>query len=621
MFTRDIHYIALIFILVTIFCIPLALRWDLIMPEEEIRSHDLLTVYSHYSFLRKAILDWHEFPLRNPYFGGGFPIIASPEDFTFTPFIIPVIPFGEAGGIRISIYLVQISGSLGMFYLCRRVMGLTREGSFFASTTIGLSDFLKSKMWNGFFIQTHYFLFPWIFAFYVKGRGDSRYLMPCAFLMSMVLMDSKYVVPTMFLFLFIWSFINGLRLDDGGLRSSISGIWRDVILISALGAIVSSLSMVKILPMLQILKISMRPVEDYSMIRGKYIDIAHFLRAFLYGTEDQLSLGMGAIPLILIILCLFVSFRKTWRWLVVFFIWGLICLGSMSPLNLSKAIWSIPVFHSMVRQAEYFNFYILFSIAMIGAIVVSDLYKKGDERNYGAGEVRLITFLILILNVLSLFSINYGGYKRIYERPLPPIVREGDFYQIKGIDEGGRPMHRGAPRSLFTHQYYNLLRNVGTIDWDMDIQVIPENAIPKYFIGYDDRRILNPSYRGEFYFARGGNNSLHVRRFTANRIDMDVFVSTPDILVINQNHHRGWNADTGKVVDYCGLLGVSLEKIGSHRIVLRYLPLDFLVGLGVSLAVLLMIGAFWVKMLPFRAIAIFSFILSAGPAFWGILIY
>ena len=132
--------------------------------------------------------------------------------------------------------------------------------------------------------------------------------------------------------------------------------------------------------------------------------------------------------------------------------------------------------------------------------------------------------------------------------------------------------------------YLNLLRNVGTIDWYTAVP-LPENAVPKYFVGAEDKYIPNPEYRGEAFFLKTGNEAEPSLR--PNSIDVAVHVREPDTLVINQNYHRDWHTNHGEIFDKNGLLALRLQDTGSYRIHLSYIPRAFQKGLAITVLSLL----------------------------------
>jgi hypothetical protein len=66
-----------------------------------------------------------------------------------------------------------------------------------------------------------------------------------------------------------------------------------------------------------------------------------------------------------------------------------------------------------------------------------------------------------------------------------------------------------------------------------------------------------------------------------------VDVKAPSVLVINQNFHRDWHADHGKLLDRDGRLALQLEDTGTYTIYLRYYPRSFYAGLAVTTSSLL----------------------------------
>lgn len=67
------------------------------------------------------------------------------------------------------------------------------------------------------------------------------------------------------------------------------------------------------------------------------------------------------------------------------------------------------------------------------------------------------------------------------------------------------------------------------------------------------------------------------RHWTPNTIDLDVSVSRPTELLINQNFHTGWRSNVGQVRNHDGLLAVSLPA-GIERVRLAFRPRSAMAG-------------------------------------------
>ena len=108
----------------------------------------------------------------------------------------------------------------------------------------------------------------------------------------------------------------------------------------------------------------------------------------------------------------------------------------------------------------------------------------------------------------------------IYTYKLPKIYSEqNDFFNIKSKQNLSR--NRINPPNSVT--YFNLLRNIGTIDW-YTAMPLEEKAIPKYFVNMDNQYLLNPDYKGEIF-------SLEPENVVSGEI-------RPNSIILNVNMQR-----------------------------------------------------------------------------------
>ena len=71
--------------------------------------------------------------------------------------------------------------------------------------------------------------------------------------------------------------------------------------------------------------------------------------------------------------------------------------------------------------------------------------------------------------------------------------------------------------------------------------------------------------------------------FRPNSIIVQVNLKTPDMLIINQNYHRDWYTDRGRIFDKDGLIALHLDETGTYKVTLRYISRSFFIGLMVSI--------------------------------------
>jgi hypothetical protein len=106
--------------------------------------------------------------------------------------------------------------------------------------------------------------------------------------------------------------------------------------------------------------------------------------------------------------------------------------------------------------------------------------------------------------------------------------------------------------------------------------------------------LLRSDVAQEEYLTDPAAGSVQRRRWSPNRIELQVSLTRAARVRINQNYHPGWRSSVGHVVSDQDLLAVDLPA-GNHQVVVRFLPRSALFGALVSL---LGLGALIARALP-----------------------
>lgn len=187
--------------------------------------------------------------------------------------------------------------------------------------------------------------------------------------------------------------------------------------------------------------------------------------------------------------------------------------------------------------------------------------------------------------------------------PVREVKTDEAFTQVKILPYQDYDIELDEGRDIIGPlQYFLLKENLGVINWKGSIQ-LQENAIPKYFmlpnyffLGHDGTysSFLNPYYKGEAFFSKDINRAS-ITHFSPLRLVIDVELNEPDTLIINQNYDKSWHTSQGPLTSQKGLLGIPLQKLGNYSVEFNYIPLDFYIGLFISLATLIFILVWYLK--------------------------
>lgn len=578
---RDWVALGLIFVVVTSACLPVLLSGAQLN-----NNGDFFQYASRHESVRRSVLEYHTFPQRAYWFGGGFPTIGDPEDPTLNPLVVLSILFGPVVGLKLIGYLGMLVGGLATYALGRYILGYTRWGALFAGLIFGVSLFIPIRLHDGNPNEVYAAFLPLcllLVGLACRGRRWALVILPFVFYTMMsdgkltCFMGMFYVVVVCLLD--VVPFFGTLSREGRSGRVDFRPL---LVCLVALG-MTFCIGLVRILPAL-----------EHINAKGGLSNMDLFFYAETYAPsgytferlwKEPLGLAgkldyttLGWIPVLLFLVSLVLYWRRALPWGIALVLFGWLILTDNAPIDLFKVFWHLPIFNAVRQPPKYFSFQIAFSIAVASGCcfgVLSRLRWRWVEH--------LVAVILIAGGLWFLFPKAMNFQHRTYNFDMPEafLTREPEFYNVQGVD---LRRARRAPFEAVT--YLNLMRGVGTVDWYTGIP-LPEHAVPKYFVHKEGRVVPNLEYRGEAFFLEDGNQAEVT--FRPNSISVAVVVRAPGVLVVNQNYHPDWSVNRGECFERDGLLAVRLDEVGSYTVRLRYWSRSFCWGValsGLSLGVL-----------------------------------
>ena len=601
----DILAYGIIFIVITLSSIPPLTSGDKLN-----LNADFFQYAARHESVRKSLLEYHTFPLRAYWFGGGFPTLGDPEDPSLNPLVLLSVVFGTVMGLKLITYLALLIGGLGTYALARHVLGYTRWGALFAGLIFGTSLFVPLRILDGNPNEVYAAFLPLCMLLIgLACRGKKIALLILPFVFYTMLSDGKLTFFTaisyvgIFCLLDIFPFFNTLVSPNSSGKFDIRPM---KIFLLAL-CVTALIGMVRILPALELInaKGGLGHIELFFHPKtynpeGVYAYTFEQLWQETIGWKGSMGLvTIGLLPVVLLAIALLTFGKKSLPWGINLVLFGWLLLAHNAPVDLLKPLWKLPIFNALYRPYKYFSFQIPFTFAVASGQcfwILAKLRLKWLEH--------LCAIALIVIGVWFLYPQMAKVQRDTYtfETPAEFLIKEKDFFNVQGQD-----LPRGRAEPFRAATYLNLLRNVGTIDWYTGIP-IAENAIPKYFVDANDNYIQNPEYRGEFFFLESENTAKGM--FRPNSITVFVNVQTPGTLIINQNYHRDWHTNRGELFNKDGLIALRLLKTGSYTINLKYIPRSFYTGLVISILSLAVLGVIcWVYLTG----RLFSWAQNASP--------
>ena len=337
---------------------------------------------------------------------------------------------------------------------------------------------------------------------------------------------------------------------------------------------------------------------EYRMAQGRKVEPK---------SNEYSWLGLTLPPLLLALAGALLAGRRTTLVAGCGLFFLAICLGWTLPLDAHRWLTTgLPTLASVGQPIKYYNFFVLLPLVLLAGAGLHRLAAALGKSRWAAASTVLWVAAFALL--AWPFVQNRAALGELFRLPVEAAPRQ-PFHQLlqvgqpawlrlagpelrRRIQRGqqGQVMLRESGRPLQATEYFNVSRGVGTIDWYGTL-LLPEVAVPRRYLLLDGRAVDNPRYRGEAWTLSGKGRVIAVK-IRPNTIDLEVELSRPDVVVINQSYLDGFIADRGTVRPVAlaeqgdsgrpGLLGIALDSAGRHRVQLRYRPTLILGGLAVS---------------------------------------
>jgi hypothetical protein len=114
-----------------------------------------------------AVWNHQQFPMWNPYFGGGVPWAGVVWNPGLTPLSLILIPFGEVVGFKVWFALVLFFGAVGMYRVCTDILRTSRVAALLSGALFPGSLWAAGRLADGNYCEFGFLLLPLcIYAFH-----------------------------------------------------------------------------------------------------------------------------------------------------------------------------------------------------------------------------------------------------------------------------------------------------------------------------------------------------------------------------------------------------------------------------------------------------------------------
>ena len=583
--------------------LPLLLRLDALAGPDTFRTFDWLETAKLDAYSRLSLLSWGALPHWNPLLLGGFPQLCHPSDSSLSPLILPTLLLGEAAGMKLNVMLALALGALGVTLLGRDRLGLEPLLACFAGCAYAVAGWVPSRVAVGYYESALYAAFPLAAWLLLQSRGHPWRLLGATVMLALAAMHIHLGLPMLILALALLCL---LELARGALGRCI--LWRFPL--ACAGA--ACLAAAKLIPMWGYLQqLGFRRVTNYATFDAFYSSLTDLGAKLIWivptvgqydahgmttrGDFGFVGLGLPLAALAGVALIGWWALPRALRAvaaLAALFCW--LCLGFNAPVDLFRALWSAPLFHSMRGALRYFSF----GLVWFGCLLAAGGLQLLARRIVG-GRARLAVVAAVALVSLAWPAVqSMGRYWTSFDgEVVPPRRARSGFYQV-AINPRDRSLHMGGKGSSYDHGnlliYANLKAGIGSIYAPEDLPVPPAaRGLSTYDV---HTRVYYPNRR----YPKEARCQTHhcgakIMEVGPNHIRARARFQRPDTLVLNFNGGPRWRVARSSTQGWLepgetnGLLSVRFPRQGDAELVLiRTISTEFWLGLSISLATLVL---------------------------------
>ncbi len=533
--------------------------------------------FFYHGSARNSILKFNEFPLWNPFYCGGNPLLANPQSVFLSPFFLFVLLFGTVLGLKIEIIAYLVLGLFGMFLLSRK-MGLKIIPSYFSAVVFMFSSWFAVRVLVGHTTFFPFALLPWAFLFYLYSEEKKYFVLLSALIMAVMFLSGG-IYPFYFSALFLGLY----ALFESFEKKSMKPI--GVVLLIFLFAIL--FSSVKLIPMLEFAQgLSQQDIQhnsfqielkgllsrDQDLVRNDAVNGRSLVNDALSTKSGEVAWGwheysayIGIIAIILALVSI-LNYKKSWKLLLVSAFFFVLSLGDFSPIPLWDLAKQLPLLGALHGPSRLMIMFV-FCIALLAGKALSDI-KPINNRQVAVG--------LLLIVLFDLFLVSRPLLNDAF--PIEPIsIQTADFREYIHVLSGDQ----------FHGQYPYMLQNMDTLNCYERIH--PSSAVVPQILQDGE---INKEFIGNAYL-RETNRSFDIVQFSPNKVIVAVDNSS-GTLVLNENYLPGWHAKGKDAFSYSGLIAASVDP-ADKQVEFYYLPESIYIGAVISL-----IGAVLAGLLMFR---------------------
>jgi hypothetical protein len=551
--------------------------------------HDDHYVYQLDEAAQETLVRYHELPTWNPYYCGGVPGIANPQDGSLAPDFLLRVLFGVGPGRRLAVLLFVMLGMEGLFRLARK-----HDASFVGAATGALAfamcGTIPFHVRFGWLHFLPYQLFPWIalcFELGITKRGWAVF--GGVFLAWTVLCGGTYAAPYAGLLIAALLVFETARVVVA--RREGERWFSPFVSAAIIGAVGISLTAVRTLPLLSVVFGVRRPVSEKEAFEP--LTLFASMWAPQYATGDQ-YIGIGIIALA--ILALLLADRAGARFFALALVFGGIAVGQLNEFAPWVFLHKLPVYSQLGTPSRIMILVLMF-LALAAA---RGLTRLEDAPTWIAKQVvqlrnrRLPLFAQFVTGMCGAVFAGYLGYRVDSALVTSTSIKPGTAYVMDG------PL-----------RYRDEFRQSRGNRWDSQVWLPASRGSIECFeeMRFFQAAGLRGDLPAEEFAAPGSDVAVKRVSWSPTRIVLEVDAKSPARILVNQNYDPHWTSSEGSVAkNPDGLLAIDVPA-GRRLLTLAFRNGMLTIGGLVTLATLAGILALlarhvfaWTERKPWRAL-------------------
>ncbi len=541
-------------------------------------NYDEHYFYAHDDAARITMARYHELPAWNPYYCGGIPLAANPQDESLAPDFLLRLAYGTGPGRRLAVLLFLVLGMEGTFWVAKK-HECTTLGAITAAAIFAVSGRFFYMLESGWVNMFGFELLPWAVLGLERGLVSWRWRIVGGFAVAwMILAGGTYTAPytvLVLLTLTLYDMIARLlrpALDPG------DGIawWRPFVSLVSVGVATLFFAAAKILPMLRVIaahpRITHRPGSNEAFDVLATLITSHSQDQ--HGMSSESYIGMLVVALAL--LALMLRDRLAVRFMAMVAIFFALSLGDQGQWSLWSFAHSLPVY-GQLRNPERFTIVVGFFLSLTAARalthmqdwpknIVHSLYARFRAFRKKSVPESLPRVAGMVCATLGVLSCALIGYLAVHTLVMDDRMHEALFTQ-------------DAPLAM-NDDFHQARGN----RWDAQVWAPASRGSLQCFeeTEFEQSPLLRGDLAAEEFPLDPAKATVSRVSWSPSKIVLAVHATEPAVVVVNQNFSPRWSASVGDVQSLEGELSVQIPA-GDHEVVLKYDDTLFDFGVLVSL--------------------------------------